>query len=319
MPFGFGKPAIIRYLEKNPEVQTIVVAGSYGRKSAIRSLGSILGEQFTVSFGVNKHVKADIILLDYESAEEFPNFEANVVVVTACQSDEEAQKYFKLANRANAVIVNRCDVAEQYVEKYLQNENSVTYGDELPADYYFENGDCSIEEGQSGNIVNLDGEHIPVKIKILGEHNIRPILMACAVARFYGVERNKILEAVEAMRPLNGRMSPARGINGSYIIDDSADGTPLSVHYGLRAIYQISAPNRIIVTDDPSKLENINFDLVSEALILSDQQPANPQEHYKYFKDSLELANYIGQRSEEGEIILLEIPMPEIIEKYLWQ
>lgn len=318
MAFGFGKPKILKYLAKHPETETVVIAGSYGRKSAIRALGTILGSQFTVSFGLNKSVKADIILLDYESSAEFPEFEAGVVVVTACQNEAEAQKYFAVANRARAVIVNRCDVSEEYIQKYLTNKNSVTYGDELPANYYFENTGSSLD-GQTGDIVNLNGEHIPVNLKILGEHNIRPILMACAVARLYGVEREKILEAAEAIRPLNGRMSPARGINGSIIIDDSADSTPVSVYYGLRAIYGMEAPSRIVVTDNADKLENINFDLVSEAVILCNEKPKQTPGHYKYFTDELELVNYLGMRAEEGGIILLEFPLPEIIENYLWQ
>ena len=98
MPFGLGKPKFLRYLEKNPDTATIVVAGSYGRKSAIRALGMVLGEKFSVSFGVSGNIKADIIILDYESAQEFPDFQATLVVVTACRDEAEAQKYFAVAN-----------------------------------------------------------------------------------------------------------------------------------------------------------------------------------------------------------------------------
>ena len=70
MAFSFGKPAIIKYLAKHPDTETIVIAGAYGRKSAIRALGTILGSQFTVSFGVNKGIDADIIMLDNMSVED---------------------------------------------------------------------------------------------------------------------------------------------------------------------------------------------------------------------------------------------------------
>ena len=45
MAFGFGKPKILKYLAKHPETETVVIAGSYGRKYAIRALGTILGSQ----------------------------------------------------------------------------------------------------------------------------------------------------------------------------------------------------------------------------------------------------------------------------------
>lgn len=56
------KARIERYIKKNPQIKTIVVAGSYGRKSAIRALGIILGQQFVVTMGVNKEVDADIVI-----------------------------------------------------------------------------------------------------------------------------------------------------------------------------------------------------------------------------------------------------------------
>ena len=317
MLFGFGKPKLIRYLQKNPKVKTVLVAGSYGRKSAIRSLGIILGQKFAVSFGYNPKVQADIILLDYESAQNMPEFSPDVTVVTAARTDAEAQKYFSAANHSKATIINICDVPKEFMH-YLQNENAVTYGDELPANYYFENT-AQTFDGQEGDIVNLDGEHIPIKIKLLGEHNVRPVLMACAVARFFGMERAEILEGIANITPIHGRMSPARGINGSYIIDDSADGTPNSVKYGLRAIYSIEAPARAIVIGDLSELEGLNYDMLSDVLVLTDNPPAQaPNEDVNFFSDELSLINYLGQRAEENGIILLEIPLPEIIEGYLW-
>ena len=318
MPFGFGKPKLIRYLEKNPNVKTVLVAGSYGRKSAIRALGIILGQKFAVSFGYNPKVNAEIILLDYESAESMPAFNPDITVITAVRNDDEAQKYFAAANRSKATIINISDVPHEFMH-HLQNQNAVTYGDELPANYYFENT-AQTFDGQEGDIVNLDGEHIPIKIRILGEHNVRPVLMACAVGRFFGMDREEILKGVASIAPIHGRMSPARGINGSYIIDDSADGTPSSVQYGLRAIYSIEAPARAIVTDSLEELGEPNYDMLSDVLILTDNIPEtvpNPCVHF--FNDSLALMNYLGQRAEENGIILLEIPMPEIIEEYLWQ
>ena len=168
--------------------------------------------------------------------------------------------------------------------------------------------------------ITSDGEHIPIKIRILGEHNVRPVLMACAVGRFFGMTREEILNGIADIAPIHGRMSPARGINGSYIIDDSADGTPSSVQYGLRAIYSMEAPARTIVTNNLEELGEPNYDMLSDVLILTDDIPeTTPNPCVHFFNDSLALMNYLGQRAEENGIVLLEIPMPEIIEEYLWQ
>lgn len=140
----FGpKARIERYLKKNPQIKTIVVAGSYGRKSAIRALGMILGQQFVVTMGVNKNVDADVVILDYKSSADFPEIEPDIVVVTSCRTDEEAQRFFSIANIARRVFVNFNDVPQEFA-KYLKNPNIYTYGDELPADFYFENSSLSL-------------------------------------------------------------------------------------------------------------------------------------------------------------------------------
>ena len=44
--------------------------------------------------------------------------------------------------------------------------------------------------------------------------------------------------------------------------------------------------------------------------------PKNPKIHY--FEEEVDLVRYIGERAEKGGLILLEIPLPEIIDSYIW-
>ena len=311
-----AKSKIERYLRKNPQIKTIVVAGSYGRKSAIRCIGMILGQALTVTMGVSRDADPDVVLLDRNSMVNFPDIDPDVVIITSCESEEEAAQYFALANRAKHVFVNYNDVPQQYA-KYLKNPEVTTYGDELPADFYFENHDSGLD-GQAGDIVNADREHIPVVVKLIGEHNMRPVVMACAVAKLFQIDRERILAGVAAIRPVHGRMSPAKGIHNSIIIDDSASTSATSLKYGMQALYSIQAPDRILVTDDVRKLAKIDYNLVSEVLILG-QKPTNDNNgKVHFFNDELELISHLGKRLDENSLVLLEIPIPEIIESYLW-
>ncbi|MBR5669624.1 hypothetical protein IKX12_00900 [Candidatus Saccharibacteria bacterium] len=311
-----AKSKMERYFRRNPQVKTIVIAGSFGRKSAIRCLGMVLGQVFTVTMGVNKAADPDIVLLDYNSMVMFPDIDPDIVVVTSCETDEEAQKFFALANRAKHVFVNYNDVPQKFA-KYLKNAEITTYGDELPADFYFENHDSGLD-GQQGDIVNPEREHIPVTVKLIGEHNMRPVVMACAVAKLFQVDRDHILAGVDAIRPVHGRMSPAKGLHNSIILDDSASTSKTSMKYGLQALYSIDAPDRILVTDDVRKLAKVDYDLVSEILILGGQQTQNDNKKIKFFSEDIDLINHLGQRLDENCLVLLEIPIPEIIESYLW-
>jgi hypothetical protein len=86
----------------------------------------------------------------------------------------------------------------------------------------------------------------------------------------------------------------------------------------MQALYSIQAPDRIVVTDDVRKLANLNYDMVSEILILNkkDNQAVSPK--VKFFNEDIDLINHLGQRLDENCLVLLEIPIPEIIDSYLW-
>ena len=260
---------IEKFLKKNPDVYTIVVTGAYGRKSAIRALGIVLGQVATVTVGVNPKVVPDVVILDYKSSKDFPNIEPDVVVVTSCRNDDQAAEFFGLANRAGAVFVNYNDVAQHFAH-HLKNPEVTTYGDELPAHYYFENHDFDIN-GYTGDIVNPQREHIPVKIKILGEHNIRPITMAAAVAKYFGMERDDILKGIEEITPLHGRMSPARGLRGSIIIDDSSYISVDAVHNGIKTIEQLQSAAKMVVTDNTLRVSTLDMGLLTDVVIFGEK------------------------------------------------
>ncbi|MCR4753818.1 MAG: hypothetical protein K5837_05415 [Candidatus Saccharibacteria bacterium] len=314
----FGpKARIERYLKKNPQIKTIVVAGSYGRKSAIRALGMILGQQFVVTMGVNKNVDADIVILDYKSSADFPEIEPDIVVVTSCRTDEEAQRFFSIANIARRVFVNFNDVPQEFA-KYLKNPNIYTYGDELPADFYFENSSFSLD-GYEGDFIDEERDRLHVKIKILGEHNIRPIIMACAVGKQFQIPKEKLIAGTDSIVPLHGRMSPAKGIGGTIVIDDSAYVAADDVKLGCATIMALESPAKTVIIDDAEKIKTINTELLTDICVLGSTtgtDPENPKIHY--FEEEVDLIHYIGERAEEGGLILLEIPLPEIIESYIW-
>ena len=311
-----AKSKIERYLRKNPQIKTIAIAGSFGRKSAIRCIGMILGQALTVTMGVNKAADPDVVVLDYNSMAVFPDINPDIVVITSCETDEEAKRFFGLANRAKHVFVNYNDVPQTFA-KYLKNPEVTTYGDELPADFYFENHDSGLD-GQAGDIVNPEREHIPVVVKLIGEHNMRPVVMACAIAKLFQIDRDKILAGVDAIRPVHGRMSPAKGIHNSIILDDSASTSATSLKYGMQALYSIQAPDRILVTDDVRKLAKLDYDMVSEVLILGQKPVDNLNKKVMFFTEEIELVNHLGGRLDENCLVLLEISLPEIIESYLW-
>jgi UDP-N-acetylmuramate-alanine ligase len=316
----FGKKKTSRmqdYLAQHPNARTVVITGSHGHTSAINAPGMILGHIFTVSLGAVDGASPDVVLIDTRLEDDLDWLNPDIAVVISCDNDEDARRAFNLANRAKKVVVNYNNVPNNYAH-YLLNPEVTTYGNELPADYFFENHEHTVENGQKGDIVNIEREHIPVEAKILGEHNMRYLVMATIVAKKFGVTREQIIGGLEAVRPVYGRMSPARGLRGSYIIDDSADESPESIQLGLLALYSYDAAARILVIDDVMKLHNINLDLLTDVLVLTETPRDDLPEKFHQFATEIELINYLGGRLGENVLVLLEIPIPEIIESYLW-
>ena len=143
--------------------------------------------------------------------------------------------------------------------------------------------------------------------------------MLAAVAKLFQIPRDRIKEGLKSYVPLHGRMSPARGLRGSIIIDDSASSSKTSVKYGLQAIYGLDANVRILVAKDVSKLQKVNYDLMSEVLVMG-EKPENLKVNSKveFFADEIEILNYLTPRLETDAIVLLEIPLPELIQSYIW-
>jgi len=307
-----------RYFARHPDVKTIVIAGDFGRTSAIRALGHILGQVYTVTVGVSTAITEDpdIVLLDFNSLINFPHIVPDITVITSVSQSSSAgptsgaKAYFDLANQSRQALINRDDVPAEF-SQYLTNPHIITYGDELPANFYFEELDVNLH-GQTGNFVNPNNQRIHAHINLLGEHNIRPVTMAVAVAHLFEIPPEKIIEGVDSLRPLPGYLSPGRGNQNAIIIDDSSDTSTLSTKLALRTIYTLDAPSRILVIGPFDPAITLDKDLLSEVLIIDPKAPSQSDPIFKIFTTELDLLSYLATRLEPDGIVLLKYPLPDI-------
>jgi UDP-N-acetylmuramoyl-tripeptide--D-alanyl-D-alanine ligase len=151
------------------------------------------------------------------------------------------------ANYSRAALINRNDVDGAHFSKYLKNPTVDTYGDELPAEYYFENVDFSPEKGYRGAFVMKDGARVKATVHLLGEHLLRSAVAAAAVGHIFHLPLDKIRAGLEKIRPLPGRMNPLRGVEGALIIDDAYDTSPAAARGAIRTLYSMDSPSRIVI------------------------------------------------------------------------
>lgn len=187
----------------------------------------------------------------------------NIAIVTAVTPehmeyfgtlDAVAKEELSIGDFSDKLLINRDDIDGKYAED-VNNPNLDTYGSSGAAEYRLEISDFTLTEGYSGKIITPgDAENPTVNVAVFGEHSLRPVMGAVAVAVKMGVTADNIVKGLAAIHPTSGRMNPLRGVRGSMIIDDSYNSSPTAAAAALQTLYSIDAPERIALLGDMNEL-----------------------------------------------------------------
>lgn len=165
-----------------------------------------------------------------------------------------AKEELTAANFSQLAIINRDDIDGRFAS-FLTNTNVDTYGTTGAAEYRFETQDFTVEQGYKGQVIAPEfEEEIPATIKVVGEHSLRPVMGAVAVAAKMGLRPNEIAAGLALIRPVPGRMNILEGIDNTIIIDDSYNSSPVAASSALQALYSLQAPQRIAILGSMNEL-----------------------------------------------------------------
>ena len=76
-------------------------------------------------------------------------------------------------------------------------------------------------------------EEARVRLPLAGRHNVSNALGAAAAAHAAGIPLPVIVEGLERMRPVAGRLQLKPGLRGAWLVDDSYNANPSSVRAGI--------------------------------------------------------------------------------------
>ncbi len=189
---------------------------------------------------------------------EFAYLQPDIGVVTAVAEehmeffgdlDAVAREELTLAKFAKQIIVSSDDVAQ----KYLSSLNCKTYGCN-PADAY-----QLLSREQNGLReqkleLSLAGQVITAETQLSGLQGAKTCLAAAAVALELGLNQTEVLAAIAQLQPVAGRMQILNGLNGSLIIDDTYNASPLAVTAALDVLYASVAVQKIAILGSMNEL-----------------------------------------------------------------
>ena len=191
----------------------------------------------------------------------------DIAVVTAISP--EHMEYFKTvdavaaeelaaANFSKLALINRDDIDGMYAMD-ITNANLNTYGSTDVAEYHFLVNDYTFADGFDGTFTGPElAAPVATTVHLVGEHSIRSAVAAGAVGLKLGMSPEEVAVGMSKIRAVPGRMNLLRGVNGSTIIDDSYNSSPLAVASALRALYQMQVPQRIAVLGSMNELGEIS-------------------------------------------------------------
>lgn len=169
-----------------------------------------------------------------------------------------AQEELSVAQFSKLVIINRDDIDGRHAA-FLTNGNVVTYGTSGAAEYRFVDEDFEIEIGHKGLFVAPEFPGgVETTARVLGEHNLRPVIGAATVAVKLGLSAQEIASGIAKVRAVPGRMNILRGVRQTILIDDTYNSSPLAAASALQTLYSLQVPQRIAVLGSMNELGEVS-------------------------------------------------------------
>lgn len=167
--------------------------------------------------------------------------------------DAVAQEELGAASFAEIAILNQDDISPDFF-KYVRNSNVSTYSSIGGANYNFIANSFSLIDGFGGKIQTPEYGEINVRVKVFGEHSLRPITGAVAVSAKLGLSSQEIIGGLVSLKPIPGRMNFMRGVKESVLIDDTYNSSPAALEAAIQTLYALSAPSKIAIIGSMNEL-----------------------------------------------------------------
>ncbi len=160
---------------------------------------------------------------------------------------------------------------------------------------------------------------------LIGKYNFPNIMAAVCIGKYFGVDEEKVKQAIESYSPINNR-SQVLKIGSNTFILDAYNSNPSSLNAALDNFFDLPEENKIVIAGDMAELgaasleEHIEILKKIEKACLPDRQgnwkmvllvgeefkKADIGNKFLHFKNVIELKEWFGKQSFENYFFLLK-------------
>lgn len=220
----------------------------------VRSITGWLGVLWRAAFKVLKPAPYDVLVAEYgvdqpgDMVKLLDIIKPDIAVLTAISPEHMemlgnmetvANEELQILRAAKTTILNGDDVLEKWQQRvdgtflsYGRHNFTLKVGKDLAAEV---------------TIKTDSGMYHAKNLHNIGDNTGLGLSAAALVAERMDMTEAEINQALEGIEPVPGRMRLLRGVDGSLIVDDSYNASPLAVVSALNAMRSLKADRRIVV------------------------------------------------------------------------
>jgi UDP-N-acetylmuramoyl-tripeptide--D-alanyl-D-alanine ligase len=228
------------------------------------------------------------------------------------------------ALKSNGTLILNAEDEDVLAYKSWTKGQVVLYGDAVGSDLRPRHFKTLYEDakpaGVAFEVIVADDENFPLAITLqgaLGEQNMQHVLAALSVADVLHENLHVAAAALSQDEPTQGRMRIVEGINGSTLIDDTYNSSPVALAEALNTLKKVKAKRKIAVLGDMLELGRFSIDEhkkagerareVADMLVTvgmrAKYMEAGPE---RRFNTSREAGFYLKDKLEKGDVVLIK-------------
>lgn len=179
--------------------------------------------------------------------------------------DAVAKEELSIVQYADELVCNNDLVADEY--RSLIPE-AVTYGFDENADYRVSH--YAVDSGGARVTVEAGSFSVELQPEIISKIQVYSVLAGVIVCRKLGLTNKEIIDSLQALKPVSGRMQLLQGIHQATIIDDTYNASPEAMRAGLEMVFEHEAPQKIVLLGNMNELGSMSAQAHTDIGMLCD-------------------------------------------------